>query len=152
VLASRQLITDAGSFDETMRSAEDYDLWTRLALRSAVAILDEALVQVRVHQGNLSNDWSSAFAGRDHFLLKLQGLVHGPRLALLKRERARNAARLATLHAVGGNHRTALQALWNSVPYAWPYLDWWKGVARSVVRPHLPARLMDIYRGYRNGP
>ena len=47
VLATRELIAQAGGFDEAMLSAEDYDLWLRLALYSEVAIVDEPLVHVR---------------------------------------------------------------------------------------------------------
>ena len=86
VLATRGLIVQAGGFDETLRSAEDLDLWLRLALDSEVAIVDEPLLQVRRHDENHSRDWQSAFFGRDRALQKLQPRVDARRRGLVRRD------------------------------------------------------------------
>ena len=98
-MVARQLLREVGGFDEAMRSGEDYDLWMRLALRSPVALVDEPLVDVRRHDHNHSRDWAIAFDGRDRSLAKLQSAVDPGRRALLRRERARNGARLVAEHA-----------------------------------------------------
>jgi len=133
VMATRRLVLDAGAFDEALPSAEDYDLWMRLALRSPVALVDEALVFVRLHDDNLTRDWSSAFIGRDRSLRKLQSQVDPRRRALLQRERARNAAQLAAEHAARGDRKAAWQALWQARSYAWPHAAWWKQLARRAL-------------------
>jgi len=81
VMVARQLLSDVGGFDESMRSGEDYDLWMRLALRSPVAVVEEPLVDVRHHDRNYSRDWAIAFDGRDRSLAKLQSLVDPQRAA-----------------------------------------------------------------------
>jgi len=151
VLAARQLIAQAGGFDDELLSAEDYDLWLRLALHSEVAVVDEPLVHVRYHDENHTREWQSAFAGRDRSLERRQQLVDANRRSLLRAERMRNALKLAATHGERGAQRQMLRALWQSLPYSWTYPRWWLEGAKTVLRPHLPRRLRGLYRSYRRG-
>ena len=146
VLATRQLIAQAGGFDETMLSAEDYDLWLRLALFSDVAIVDEPLVHVRFHDENHTREWQTAFAGRDHSLSRRQQLVDAGQRSLLREERVKNALTLAAIHAERGSRRHMLRALWESLPYSWSYPRWWLSGLKTVLRPHLPRRVLELHR------
>jgi len=146
VLATRELITQAGGFDEALQSAEDYDLWVRLALLSEAAIVDEPLVLVRRHDENHTREWQSAFAGRDRSLSGRQQLVGPERRALLRAERVSNALRLAVIHAELGDLGHSLRALWDSAPYSWTYKRWWLDGLRILLRPHVPQRLRMLYR------
>jgi glycosyltransferase involved in cell wall biosynthesis len=57
VIATRSSLIAAGLFDETLRCAEDYDLWLRMALQgSRIAYLPEALTEYRIHGEALSAD------------------------------------------------------------------------------------------------
>jgi len=140
VLASRPLILRAGGFDETLSSAEDYDLWLRLALESEIAIVDEPLVLVRRHDENHSRVWQSAFTGRDHALRKLQDRVDLARRSLLRKERVNNALTLALTHALLGESAAALRALGRSAHYSWSYPHWWLRGAKTLLRAYLPQR------------
>jgi glycosyltransferase involved in cell wall biosynthesis len=151
VLATRELIAQAGGFDEAMNSAEDYDLWLRLALCSEVAIVDEPLVYVRYHDENHTRDWQSAYIGRDRSLSRHQQLVDSGRRSLLREERTRNALTLAATHAQLGAQGRMLGALWESLPYSWTYPRWWLGALKTVLHPHLPRRLRELYRERRRG-
>ncbi len=146
VLATRQLIVQAGGFDEEMLSAEDYDLWLRLALCSEVAIVDEPLVYVRLHDENHTREWQSAFVGRDRSLSRRQQLVDSARRSLLREERMKNALQLAANHAERGARGRMLRALWGSLAYSWPYPRWWLNGLRTVLRSHLPHRVREFYR------
>jgi glycosyltransferase involved in cell wall biosynthesis len=146
VVATRQLLEQAGGFDEAMLSAEDYDLWLRLALYSEVVIVDEPLVYVRYHDENHTREWQSAFAGRDRLLSRRQQLVDSRRRSLLRKERVRNALLLAGAHAERGAQGPVLRALWESLPYSWSYPLWWLGGLKALLRPHLPRRLLELYR------
>jgi glycosyltransferase involved in cell wall biosynthesis len=137
VIAVRQLLIDAGGFDERMRSGEDYDLWMRLALRSPVAVAVEPLVDVRLHDRNYSRNWTIAFDGRDRSLSKLQSVVDPGRRALLRRERARNGATRIAEHARRGERREALSAFVGSAPYSWPYPAWWWRALRAAAGSYL---------------
>jgi GT2 family glycosyltransferase len=141
VLATRQLIAQAGGFDEGLLSGEDYDLWLRLALYSEVAIVDEPLVYVRRHTESHTSDWQSAFVGRDSSLSRRQQLVDAGRRSLLREQRMRNALRLAATHAELGAQGRMLRALWESLPYSWTYPRWWlSGLKTVLLRPYLPRR------------
>lgn len=146
VLASRELIVRAGGFDEAMTAAEDYDLWLRLALYSEVAIVDEPLVYVRHHDENHTLEWQSAFLGRDRSLSLRQQLVDAGRRSLLRRERMRNALKLAATHAELGAQGCMLRALWESLPFCWAYPQWWFGILKTVLRPYVPRRLLEFHR------
>jgi glycosyltransferase involved in cell wall biosynthesis len=141
VLAARELIAQAGGFDEGLLSGEDFDLWLRLALRSQVAIVDEALVYVRRHPNSHTSDWQSAFAGRDSFLRRHQQLVSGRRRALMREQRMRNALKLAATHAELGAHGRMLLALRESFTYSWTYPRWWlSGLKTVLLRSRLTRR------------
>jgi glycosyltransferase involved in cell wall biosynthesis len=146
VLATRQLIAQAGGFDEAMLSGEDYDLWLRLALYSEVAIVDEPLVYVRYHDENHTREWQSAFVGRDRSLSLRQQLVDSGRRSLLRKERMRNALKHAATHAELGAQAHMLRALWESFPFCWTYPQWWLGASKAVLRPWLPRRLLEFRR------
>jgi glycosyltransferase involved in cell wall biosynthesis len=146
VLVARRLLIDSGAFDESMRSAEDYDLWLRLALRSEVVLIDRSLVRIRAHEDNHSADWSSAYVGQDHTFKKLQSYVDPQRRLALRRERARNALRLAAEHAKRRNSASALRALLDSVAFSWRYAEWWKLGSRIALRTFIPEHVLDGYR------
>ena len=145
VLVARQLLLDSGAFDESMRSAEDYDLWMRLALRSEIALIDESLVRIRAHEENHSADWSSAYVGQDHTFKKLQSCVDRRRRSMLRRERARNALRLSLQYAVLRNRAGSLRALTCSFAFSWPYIEWWRKALKIALRALMPEYLLAIY-------
>jgi hypothetical protein len=118
-------------------------------LASDVALLDEALVQVRRHEANYTQEWEIAFIGRDHSLKKLQGMVDGDRRVLLRAERTRNALVLAARHASLGNAAQTLGALGRALPYSWSNPRWWFALVKTPLRPYVPQRLVDVYRRHR---
>jgi glycosyltransferase involved in cell wall biosynthesis len=149
VVASRELIAEAGGFDEALRSGEDYDLWMRLALRSEVALVNQALVRVRHHEANHSNDWEAALLGRDRAIRKLQTMVEPQWQALLREERAKNSLKLVTRHLELGNFDGAARAMRAGLPYSWAYSTWWSGLAKAVARPYVPTSLVQSFRRLR---
>lgn len=54
VMIQRQCFLEAGGFDKSLRSIEDWDLWIRLASRYEIAYADEPLVQYRIHPASQS--------------------------------------------------------------------------------------------------
>lgn len=55
VLARRALLKAVGGFDESFATAEDYDLWLRLAQAAPAGFVPEPLVWVRRHAGEISH-------------------------------------------------------------------------------------------------
>ena len=56
VLMAKSCFQDVGFFDERYRSAEDYDLWLRVARRYPIAYIKQTLVRYRKHEDNVSLD------------------------------------------------------------------------------------------------
>lgn len=57
VLMRREAILDAGLFDESLRSVEDFDLWLRIVYRGGrIAYHRQVLVRYRRRPGSLSSD------------------------------------------------------------------------------------------------
>ncbi len=136
VIVERHFLEDVGGFDEHLPSCEDYDLWMRLALKSPVALVDEPLVYVRLHDENLSRDWAIAYHGRDRSLQNLADLC-GPRWRdLVRSERARNGIQLLTEHAQHGDALKALETVLRSAPFSWHYPFWWAGLVRAASRAY----------------
>lgn len=55
VVADRQLVADVGGFDPELSLLADWDLWTRLALRSPVAAVVAPLHAYRLHKASMSS-------------------------------------------------------------------------------------------------
>jgi len=147
VVADRQLVMQLGGFDEQLRSAEDFDLYLRLALHSEVALVDEPLVYVRVHEDNYSSkDEPSGLAGRGCALEKLQGVVDLRWRALVRKERAKTALGLANAYALMNTPVNVLRTIWNSLPYSWRYPEWWRGAPKAMLRSCLPRSLLELRR------
>jgi glycosyltransferase involved in cell wall biosynthesis len=56
VIVRREWLERCGVFDESLRQAEDYDCWMRLAPHIAFAFVPETLVLYRLHDSNMSKD------------------------------------------------------------------------------------------------
>lgn len=58
VLMKRSVFEKVGSFDETLRLAEDYDLWLRVASECRSAFVPDVLLRRRLHGDNLISNWT----------------------------------------------------------------------------------------------
>jgi glycosyltransferase involved in cell wall biosynthesis len=56
VMARRSVVERAGSFDESLRSVEDYDLWLRIAELAEIGFVAEPLACWRDRPGQMSRD------------------------------------------------------------------------------------------------
>ena len=56
VVVTRESLDEVGLFDESLRAAENWDLWIRISRRFMVDFVDRPLVNYLKHQGNMSND------------------------------------------------------------------------------------------------
>jgi glycosyltransferase involved in cell wall biosynthesis len=63
VVARREAVFAAGLFDETLRNAQDFELWARLAHGGArLGYQRKVLVRYRIHAGSLSGDAQNRLA------------------------------------------------------------------------------------------
>ncbi len=56
VLVRRACFDSAGFFDTALRSSEDRDMWIRIGMRHGIYYVDEPLVRIRRHGGNMSRN------------------------------------------------------------------------------------------------
>lgn len=56
MVVKKKLIENAGFFDESLRSAQDYDLWLRVSDKQRAYIIDEPLAYYVVRSGNISSN------------------------------------------------------------------------------------------------
>ncbi|WP_315786852.1 glycosyltransferase family 2 protein [Fischerella sp. JS2] len=57
VLVRRCCLETVGVFDQNLRSAEDWELWVRIASRYLLAVVKEPLVFYRLHSCNTTKNW-----------------------------------------------------------------------------------------------
>jgi glycosyltransferase involved in cell wall biosynthesis len=76
IMVRQSLALGVGGFDPRLVRLEDYDLWLRLLARAEGAVMAEALIDYRVHPGQLS---------RGGLLGPSTKLLWGSRLALARR-------------------------------------------------------------------
>lgn len=134
------LLTKVGGFDPAIDVGEDYDLWMRLALESAVCVVDEPLVRVRRHPENLNRPLAAPYAARDYSLLKIAQSLVGAERQLVDEERSRNALALAAATYRSGRRWRSLAVLAKSAPFAWRYPRWWYGGAKAFARAFVGPR------------
>lgn len=72
-MVTRELLDRIGSFDVTLASVQDWDLWLRIARLAPVARLEEPLALYRVHAGGMSRNWRRTYEESRTVLLRHSG-------------------------------------------------------------------------------
>ena len=134
VVARTELVREVGAFDEAIDCAEDFDLWTRLALRSPICVVDEPLVRVRTHPNNSGRKIGSACVARDYSLRKLAARTSGRARAVVAKERSRNALAHSAALAAHGDRWKSLAPVAGSLRFSWRYPGWWYGAVKALAR------------------
>jgi glycosyltransferase involved in cell wall biosynthesis len=91
VMVRRSALERVGHFDETLRAAEDHDMWVRLAEAAQLAYIDQPLTGYRVHPGQLSLTAARLMWGAG-FTVLAKACRRRPAYARVRRKR------LAVLH------------------------------------------------------
>ena len=149
IAVRRDLLAEAGDFDESQHYFEDFDLFLRLSLRSEVSVLREPLVRMRSHGEHYSADRVAMLQGRDQLLAKMR--PHAESLALtavLEQEVAANGLQLARALTAAGRRRGAAGLLWDHRGEALRGAGWWS-VWVAIAGSFAPAWLRSVYRATR---
>jgi glycosyltransferase involved in cell wall biosynthesis len=77
VVARRAAVVEAGLFDASLRSCEDWDLWLRLSRTQSFAYVPGSLVRFRLHGGSLSTDVGGMERAADAVIAKHFGPPQG---------------------------------------------------------------------------
>jgi glycosyltransferase involved in cell wall biosynthesis len=139
VLAERALLEQAGLFDEQQLYFEEYDLWLRLNLLSEVAVVAEPLACVRSHCEHYTSDRVRVYEARDRWLDKVEPVAAGASLRrVLRTERAKNVANLASAYARCGQRWNAFATLLRGSGYLAGASRTWRQAAAAAGRALLP--------------
>ena len=71
VFLKKNCLEGSGYFDESIRYAEDYDLWLRITLKFEIGCIPEIFRFKRMHDSNLSNNKVNFYYSRIYILNKL---------------------------------------------------------------------------------
>jgi glycosyltransferase involved in cell wall biosynthesis len=116
---SADLVRRLGGFDERLSSAEDYDLWLRLAQTNPIRIVDDALALYRIHPARLTSSLGR-MAQQTRLVLERFSFLHPESVQLVGRRAF--AHRLADLYReeayaamLSGDRATAMRAALKAV-------------------------------------
>lgn len=134
VIAQRALLAEVAGFDETFRRYEDYELWFRLAARSAVHVTADVLADVRVREpaagtpdaALMHATWARAFrkVARDP--------AARPCAALARRRCVDHLVFAARADVLNGDGRRARARLREAAPWGWRHAGWWRRLVAQL--------------------
>lgn len=156
-----ETLLDVGAWDPSYVIAEDYELWTRVALRGPVVVSPDVVLRYRVHGGQWRSPDVMGLMERirrsaveaaqatdrargEAALAAREAFREAERLAVEGRNGRALAALLRGRRAAPGLHRSPLVA---AVPDARP-----RSLSRAVLKAAVPGALMRALRGRRGVP
>ncbi len=147
VVAERDLVAEAGGFDERQLFGEFHDLCLRLALKSEVVVVRELLCSVRTHDEHYSSDRIGDRAGWMRLYEKMAGFTEDPQLrAYCERMRAETSLKLAREQGAAGDIRGIFATLGRASRYSWRHPGWWWGALVEVMLSMIPQTLKAALR------
>ncbi len=148
VLAERSLLLEAGRFDESFLYSEDYELWLRVSLLSAVTLVTDLLVAVRWQPGRVRE--ASVFRhGVEMYRRLLAAGQLGDARSVCHRQWILASVNLANRLRFEGAYREALSTLGTVLPYGLVRPRWWVSLAKTGLRPLVPGPLLRAYHDWR---
>ena len=124
VVARIDCVREAGLFDVTLTSLEDWDMWLRLVQRHPMRGLPQPLARYRVYPGSMSTNAPRMLANRLAVIAKHVGDASGEPTArpAEKREMYGYAYRVSALEHLQQQQTDAAWSLLNKAMTAWPPL------------------------------
>jgi glycosyltransferase involved in cell wall biosynthesis len=137
LIVHRSLFDDIGGFDETFLLREDYEFELRLAARSEIHALEEALTVVRHHAARTSNSKRVAELHRASEMVfrKVASWATDARVrAICRRQCASQLVSRARALSSEGEHREALASAGRAIRQAPFVVETWRSAARCALR------------------
>jgi glycosyltransferase involved in cell wall biosynthesis len=133
-LMPREILEEAGGFDESLHMGIDYDLWLRLSVKYPFQYSSKSLVRYRIWGGQMSNHLEERFENCFRLLARFHEQNPG---CVSPAETARGWAHTyvsrGRWRASQGDYRRALTDYAKAFKYRPGDLRLWKGVARLLV-------------------
>lgn len=133
-LVRRSTFLALGGFDETLRAAEDWDLWLRLTATGRVGVVADPLVRYRHHAQMMSKDPTRMMLARKQVVGKALSSARGRSLPQRTRRRIRAATWNTNAWDAERTEHRALALRWYLQALAWwPSVQSVKGLARIAL-------------------
>jgi glycosyltransferase involved in cell wall biosynthesis len=147
----RACLASVGGFDESLRVAEDYDLWLRLAIDHAFEYVDDVLVDYRVGIDQIGSRYvdqlTPSVAVTRHFVQRFYGGRY-PRPDVIRQGMAAKYAAHGDMLLSQGRHARALRA--HALALAWD--PWRPARYAALLRDLVPNRCAACCRSIAGGP
>ncbi|HVX68024.1 MAG TPA: glycosyltransferase family 2 protein [Bryobacteraceae bacterium] len=150
ILVRRDVLLEAGGFDESLITCEDWDLWIRLLPRCRFACVREPAAAIRLVPESLSSDVERMLSHTERILEQrlLAGLEGFSRWCWRRRIRAADVYRAGLIARGAGDARE--RALLIRSLYQWPSPFFkparWAALAQNLLGPARYAVLSKPYR------
>jgi glycosyltransferase involved in cell wall biosynthesis len=136
VLVRRSVFLELGGFTETLKNAEDWELWTRVAAVHRVEACGEPLVRYRFHASGKSMDPEKMRVARVAVTESALGSARGRSLSPTTQRRIRAAT--ARTNGSDAARRGARQLAWSEYRRSvttWPFdIELYRDIARLMLR------------------
>ncbi|HET8947009.1 MAG TPA: glycosyltransferase [Candidatus Polarisedimenticolia bacterium] len=112
--ARREVLLEAGDFDESLWGSEDFEYWSRLYLRRPVGLLAQPLVRIRHHVGSMTRQpvkmTPCMAASRDKVIENCRKSGRDDQISIV-RQFARASMLSAVRHAIGDGEQVEARRL-----------------------------------------
>lgn len=127
-ICSRRVLEEIGAYDTSLRSGQDWDLWTRLREQGEIVVSQEVLVRYQAHDGpRITNNMAAQYQGARRYLFKhrakMSAQVRAIRTAyacfIMSRQTRRTRCARAKYLLIAVRHvplRTGLSYFYSSMP------------------------------------
>jgi len=117
-MVHRKCFETAGLFDESLRAAEDWNMWARIALHYPFKAIEEPLTRYRQHPSSMSKDWNLINSEMTKAIDKVFDLVPSHLKWVKRRTYARKSLYVAGIAKCGGNYEQALRDCFQAFYYS----------------------------------
>lgn len=147
VLVRRECLIEAGLFDESVRVADDYDLWLRFTRLYEIDFIDEVLVEYRLGIDSIGSRVGSkvhhTLATQRRFIDRYYGGTYSNRRAATRAYASKHSAHGDFLLAQS-KHRLALGAYLRALTQEWYSWRRYYAVARALLPNRIARRARAI--------
>ena len=136
-LIRRDILFDAGPFDESLKSSQDWDLWIRIAKITEFDFVNEILAKYTVHGDQISFDFEKKIQSFDHIIKKYSYLFNANKKAFATMNK-----KTAVLYLLNGKIKKCRKRLVRAL-----VID---GLRLDLIVHLIFSFFPKIYRGYVN--
>lgn len=135
IMVRRECFDEMGMFDETIKVADDYELWLRFSTKYEFHYEPQYFAQYRVMREQISSDKTSRFNSNkriiESFFLKFPDLIDKNKKQQI---RCHFYTRWGLHEAADNNFRNAIRKYIKALGHSFFYLHTWKSIVKLIIK------------------